>query len=71
MKLFAFAGSARTESLNKKLAQISAELIKTSGVEVTFLDLQNYPLPLYDGDYEEEHGQPENANKLCELMQAH
>jgi len=71
MKLLAFAGSARTESLNKKLAQYACRLMQEAGVEATFVDLKDYPLPIYDGDYEDEQGQPENAKQLCDIMKNH
>jgi len=70
-KILAFAGSARTDSYNKKLVAIAAEAARAAGAEVTLIDLRNYPLPLYDGDLEEAEGLPENAKKLKELMKAH
>ena len=42
-----------------------------NGIPATFLDLGDYPMPLYNGDLEAAEGQPENANKLKALMQAH
>lgn len=70
-KILAFAGSARLESFNKKLVKIAAECAKAAGAEVTFVDLRDYPIPLYDGDLEDEHGVPENARTLRKLVQAH
>ncbi len=40
-------------------------------VEVTYTDLRDYGMPLYDGDMEAENGVPENALRLRELMKAH
>jgi NAD(P)H-dependent FMN reductase len=67
--ILAFAGSTRKDSFNKKLVKIAAEGAR--GAEVTFLDLRDFPLPLYDGDLEEEKGLPENAIRLKEIMKAH
>lgn len=68
--VLAFAGSTRTESFNKKLARLAAASAKNAGAEVTVVDLRDYPLPLYDGDFEEKEGPPENATTLYELFKA-
>lgn len=70
-KILAFAGSARQDSVNKKLVRIAAEGAKAAGAEVTYLDFRDLPLPLYDGDLEEAEGPPENVLKLKALMKAH
>ena len=70
-KILAFAGSTRAASFNKKLAEAAAELARSAGAEVTSIDLRDYPLPLYDGDLEEEQGLPENAKKLKALLHGH
>ena len=70
-KLLFFAGSARAESINKKLAQAAAEMARDVGTEVTFVDLKDYPMPLYDGDLEERDGVPETAQKLKALFVEH
>lgn len=70
-KILAFAGSARRDSLNKKLARFAAEAARAAGAEVTFIDLDDYPMPLYHGDLEAQSGMPENALKLRDLFLAH
>ncbi|QDU56765.1 NADPH-dependent FMN reductase [Aeoliella mucimassa] len=70
-KILAFAGSARRDSHNKKLVAYAAKLAREQGAEVTLVDLRDYEMPLYDGDLEEEHGYPEAADKLYELMKQH
>jgi NAD(P)H-dependent FMN reductase len=35
------------------------------------IDLRDFVMPLYDGDLEQEHGPPEAATRLFELMKAH
>lgn len=67
-KILVFAGSTRTDSCNKKLAKVAAEAAKAAGAEVTFVDLRDYPMPLYDGDLEEASGLPESAKKLKALF---
>jgi chromate reductase, NAD(P)H dehydrogenase (quinone) len=70
-KILFFAGSARTESFNKKLAKQAYELAVSKGADATFIDLRDYPMPIYDGDYEAEHSLPENAIKLKKLFVEH
>lgn len=70
-KILAFAGSTRSGSFNKKLASLATEAARAAGAEVTLIDLRDFPLPLYDGDLENESGLPENAKKLKTLMRAH
>ncbi len=70
-RILAFSGSARRESLNRKLLAVVVEATRTAGGEVTLLDLNDYVMPLYHGDLEDEHGMPENATKLVELIVKH
>jgi NAD(P)H-dependent FMN reductase len=70
-KILAFAGSLRKDSYNKKLVQIAIRGAQREGAEVTYIDLCDYPLPVYDGDIEANEGLPENAIKLKKLMWAH
>ncbi|HEY9748284.1 MAG TPA: NAD(P)H-dependent oxidoreductase [Allocoleopsis sp.] len=70
-KILAFAGSTRTGSYNKTLVKIAAAGAQAAGAEVTYLDLRDLPMPLYDADLEAAEGIPENALKFKELMTAH
>ncbi|HEU4751743.1 MAG TPA: NAD(P)H-dependent oxidoreductase [Armatimonadota bacterium] len=70
-RLLAFAGSTRAESYNKKLVHVAIAGARAAGAEVTYVDLRDYPLPLYDGDLEAEHGLPENGRRLKDLMLRH
>lgn len=68
MKILSFAGSTRKESFNKKIVKIASEGALSTGVQTTYIDLRDYPMPLYDGDLENEKGLPENAKKLKKLF---
>lgn len=70
-RLLFFAGSARRGSYNKKLAQLGAEIVRADGADATFIDLADYEMPIYNGDFEVEQGPPENAWKLKALMERH
>jgi len=71
VRLLFFAGSARRDSWNKKLAKLGAEIAQANGLPSTFADLGDYPMPLYDGDLESAEGPPENALKLKHLLEQH
>lgn len=68
VKILAFAGSLRKDSVNKKLVQIAAKGAEEAGAKVTYIDLKDYPLPIYDQDLEDSEGLPENAKKIKALM---
>ncbi len=70
-KLLGFAGSTRTASFNKLLVRHAANVARSSGANVTLIDLRDFSMPIYDGDLEEESGIPQNALKLRELMKSH
>lgn len=69
--ILVFAGSARRDSFNKRLARLAAERIERLGGQPTFIDLSDYPLPLYDGDLETQEGLPANARALQALLAEH
>ena len=70
IKIVTFAGSTRQNSFNKKLARIASNLCSETGLHTTYIDLKFYPMPLYDGDLEEEIIAPEHALKLREILQS-
>ncbi|APV49965.1 hypothetical protein BWI17_09860 [Betaproteobacteria bacterium GR16-43] len=71
VRILAFAGSARRDSLNKKLVRVGAQAAREAGGEVTLVDLDDYPMPVYHGDLEDASGLPENALKLRALFLSH
>jgi NAD(P)H-dependent FMN reductase len=70
-KILAFAGSTREASYNKKLVKIAAEGARAAGAEVTYVDLRDLPMPLFDEDLEAKEGMPANAHRFKELLMAH
>lgn len=71
VKILAFAGSARRDSFNKKLAHVAAQYAEAAGAEVTFVDLKDYPMPLYNQDLEAESGLPEAVLQFKALLKSH
>lgn len=67
-QVLAFAGSARADSVNKKLVQEAARMASEMKANVIYIDLKDYPLPLFDEDLEASQGMPENAKALRKLM---
>ena len=67
-RILVFAGSARKDSFNKKLARAGAEAARSTGAEVTFADLAEFVMPLYDGDLESTEGIPEAAGRFRALL---
>lgn len=70
-RILAFAGSARRDSLNKKLVRVAAAAATDAGGVVTLIDLEDYPMPVYHGDLESGQGVPETARKLRKLIAEH
>lgn len=70
-KILAFAGSTRSGSFNKKLVKVAADAATNAGASVTYLDLRDLELPMYDGDLEANEGLPEGAMRLKAMMQDH
>ena len=71
IKILAFAGSTRRDSLNRKLIQVATSIAQGAGAKVTLLDLNDYPLPLYNGDLEAKEGLPESALRLKTVFKSH
>lgn len=69
-KILAFAGSLREGSYNKKLVKIAAEGARGAGAEVTYLDLRDLDLPIFDEDLEKRVTLPPGGRRLKELMRA-
>lgn len=71
MKALVFSGSIRTDSLHRKLAMAAAAELRRRGVEVTQVDLRDFPMPLYDGDLEASEGLPAAALAFRKLLESH
>jgi chromate reductase, NAD(P)H dehydrogenase (quinone) len=70
LPLLIFAGSTRTQSHNRKLARVAADMARAQGAAVTHIELADYELPLYNADLEA-RGTPDAAIRLKELFHAH
>lgn len=70
-RILVFAGSIRTGSFNASLAALAAKELALAGADVTHISLQDFPMPIYDGDLEASSGAPDNAIKLKRMMMTH
>ncbi|OIQ37706.1 MAG: NADPH-dependent FMN reductase [Bacteroidetes bacterium MedPE-SWsnd-G1] len=61
-KVVVLAGSNSKNSINKQLATYAST--KVEDAEINILDLNDFPVPIYGIDLENEAGIPENAEKL-------
>lgn len=59
MKIIAFGASSSSTSINKTLATYAGSLI--SGADLEVLDLNDFELPLYSQDLEDQSGPQDNA----------
>lgn len=71
-RLLAFSGSTRKDSLNSQVLQAAiAGAESVEGCTVTLINLNDYPMPLYNGDDEQATGMPDSAQKLLRLFEEH
>ncbi len=70
-KILAFAGSSRIASFNKKLVKFAAEGAKKAGAEVRYIDLLDYPMPLFNEDLETVEGLPQKVVEFKHLLREH
>jgi chromate reductase len=71
MRILVLAGSARLDSVHRKLARQTVEALRAAGLEATLADLRDFPMPIYDGDLEAGEGMPAAARELKELARRH
>lgn len=68
--ILVMAGSARRESLARRLAQACVAPLQHAGAEVNLLELGDYPAPLYHGDLEAASGLPDGIVSLQQQLAA-
>src|SRR4051812_42150018 len=64
LKVLIFAASLRAESLNRKLAGLSARIAEQHGATVDLASMRDFDVPSYDGDAETAGGIPPGAQEL-------
>ncbi len=64
------SGSTRTGSMNRNLVRAMAGVFKGLGAKPVIIDLAKYEMPLYNGDFEAEHGVPQTTKNLVRRLKA-
>ncbi|WP_142786451.1 NADPH-dependent FMN reductase [Changchengzhania lutea] len=64
--IITFAGSNSNTSINKQLATYASSLVDNVNIEI--LDLNDFDLPIYDIDLENEKGIPDDAHRFLNLI---
>ena len=70
-KILALAGSLRENAYSKRVVKTALRGAENAGAETTFIDLRDYPMPIYNPDDHERDGFSGNALKLQKLLAAH
>ena len=70
MKVLAFAASTSSQSINKQLVTHAAEQLRqnTPNTEVEIIDLNDFEMPIYSSDRENDHGIPEQAHAFLKKI---
>ncbi len=70
-KILAFAGSYRRNSYNRRVLNIAVEGAREAGGDVTLLDLNDYPMPIYNVDDVERNGFNAVALRFQDVLNEH
>ena len=70
-KILAFAGSLREHSYSKRVVKTAIRGAEEAGAEVTYIDLRDYPMPIYNEDDHKKDGFSPNALEFQKLLAAH
>lgn len=68
VKLIFLSGSVRKESLNAKLARVAVKIATNEGADASYVDLADYDMPIYNGDFEDAEGVPETTKALKKIF---
>jgi chromate reductase, NAD(P)H dehydrogenase (quinone) len=61
-------GTLRKDAINEVLRRHMSTKLREAGVEVTDLDLHDFPMPIFDQDIEDAGDTPEAAKRLAEMF---
>ena len=64
LRVLVFGASLRADSLNTKLAALSARVAERHGATVDHASMRDFDVPAYDGDAESAQGIPKGAEEL-------
>lgn len=67
-KILAFSGSLREHAFTKRVVKTAMNGAQKAGAHVDFVDLRDYPMPIYNGDLHEAEGFDATALKFQKLL---
>lgn len=70
-RILALTGSLRKNSYSERIVKTAARGAERAGAEVNYIDLLDYPLPLYNHDEAGKDGFSRNAAELQKLLAQH
>lgn len=70
-KILAFAGSLRERAYTKRVLKTAVEGARKAGAEVNVVDLNDYPMPIYNADLQAAEGFPTAVEDFQKLLLAH
>ncbi len=71
IKILAFAGSGRRDSVNKKVVAVAAKGAEEAGAQVTIINLEDFNMPIFNEDLEAEKGMDPGGQAFKELLMSH
>lgn len=71
IKILAFAGSGRKDSVNKKVVAVAAKGAEEAGAVVTLVNLEDFNMPVFTEDLETELGMNPGGQEFKELLMSH
>lgn len=70
-RILAFAGSLRQHSFNQRILKVAAAGAEKAGAAVTYLDLNEVPMPIYNADDQIKFGFSEHTLRMQRLLHNH
>ncbi|HEX9854410.1 MAG TPA: NAD(P)H-dependent oxidoreductase [Acidimicrobiia bacterium] len=70
VRIVAFAGSTRSGSFNQLLVDQACVIAEELGAETDSLLLKDFPMPIYNADFEREAGVPETTRRFVARVEA-
>ncbi|MGC2237554.1 MAG: NAD(P)H-dependent oxidoreductase [Pyrinomonadaceae bacterium] len=70
-KILALAGSLREHSYSKRVLRTAIKGAENSGADVTYIDLRDFPMPVYNADEHGQNGFDENAARFQQILSEH
>ncbi|MFT4994435.1 MAG: chromate reductase [Paraglaciecola sp.] len=71
VKILAFSGSGRKDSVNKKVLAVAAQGATEAGAEVTIVNLEDFAMPIFTEDLEAAEGMHPGGQRFKALLIEH